>query len=388
MISCKWPISIAAGFFPAAVLCWAAPAGAQVGDGANDAIASSVAYVVCGERQGSGALLAGPGRYVLTAGHVVEDREGGAKAATCHVGFGDRPPWQPTVYYSAEVVETVFDERSDTDFAILRLGAVELGRETRERPGFAAREDIMLGDAVRTFGYPSQEHRRQESSSGGLTAFRRGALRTGAIIAEGYSGGPVLSAAGEIVGISSRIIYREDRETGESVVEAYEAIDLLSVEYWLDAFRGGHDGYFQHADASAMHSGPPPVRSSEPGCEYLVRTAEDSAVYCLLPGDRRLAFPDVGTYGSWFEDFSLVARISSSDLAAYRLVAGMTYRAGSLVKLRTDARVYYVADDLGTLRWVPSEDAAARYFGPFWAMRVRDVSDAFFSDYRIGRPLD
>jgi hypothetical protein len=79
--------------------------------------------------------------------------------------------------------------------------------------------------------------------------------------------------------------------------------------------------------------------------------------------------------------------VNDDDLSKYRLAANMTLKAGSLIKIQTDPRVYFVADNLGTIRWVTSEAVAERLFGLDWAGRVKDVADSFFINYRIGAPI-
>jgi len=356
------------------------------GHGGED-VRESVVLVICGNQQGSGAYLKGGGDYVLTAGHVVRSVDTGDQAETCTVGFGFAPDWKPRSYYRADVSEVVFDDRSDTDFALLRITRHFSGQTALPRPGFAAYEGLAAGDAVTFYGYPSGSDRELKSSVGQVSGFRRGALRASAEIRQGYSGGPVVDTFGRLVGVATRLIFRTDPETGVESVEAYEGADILSIENWLDVFAGGHDAYLEHSDESLVHGAVPPYREEEAACNYLVRTVSNPAVYCLLSGQKRLAFPTSANFFSWFEDFGSVIFVYEDDLAKYRLVSNMTFRAGSFIKIKTDPKVYFVADNLGTIRWVTSEAVAERIAGPDWAALVRDVSDSSFIDYRIGEPI-
>ena len=347
----------------------------------------STAYVVCDDRQGSGALLAGGQGYVLTAGHVVQDVETGEKAETCLVGFTQGLGGIPLSYFRSTVIFSVYDERQDRDFALLQLGDLLAGPPPLSSQGFSVFEGAGIGSGVTFLGFPSGESSGLKSSTGRILGFRRGTVLTDAPIASGYSGGPVVDANGRLVGIATRFIVKQGAD-GQETVEDYEAVDILSLENWLDAEKGGHDLFFAHADTGLVHGAVPVFRAEESPCSYVVRTAARAAAYCLVPGGKRLAFPTSDLYFSWYDDFAGVKTVTAANLAEYQLVSNMTFRAGSLLKVRTDPRVYFVADNLGVLRHVPSEAAARRLFGSAWASRVHDVPDAFFLNYRIGRPLE
>lgn len=364
-----------AAFSPAAVLA-----------ADDDAARAATAFVVCEDRQGSGAYLAGDGAYVLTAGHVVENVETRTKATSCTVGFGPTVGGRFSSVFSADVVFSIFDDRLDRDFALLKLKSEFGSRAKVPAEGFLVSETLAIGDAVTFYGYPSGSH-EIETASGSVLGFRRGTIRTDAVIAEGYSGGPITDARGRLIGLASRLIIVTDKNGTESV-EDYEAVDALSIENWMDTEQTGHDQYLQHAEPSFVHGTIPLIRSEEPPCSYLVRNRVDPAVYCLVPGIKRLTFPTLATYRSWYTDFRDVLTIKDADLAEYQLVANMTFKAGSLVKVTTDPKVYYVADNMGTLRWMMSEAVAVRLAGEGWAKLVHDVPDTFFLNYRIGRPLE
>lgn len=360
-------------------------ASAAVSSGIPSSSVSSALLVVCDNRQGGGAFLAGGNRYVLTSGHVVTNPDSGVTAGECYVSFPDGRFWEAREFHRAVVVFSIYDSRFDRDFAFLQVQP-EPGAKVVWPSGLVASESAALGDSVSFLGYPDNT-RRLSSATGHVSGFRRGTVRTDAPIAEGYSGGPVLDVYGRLIGIGARVVYRTDAETGLETVEDYEAVDILGIENWLDTEKGGHDAYLVHADPSLNDGSTPLYRDEQPPCSYLVRTRAASAVYCLIPGGERLAFPTADVYRSWYPDFSQVQYISDADLASYRLVANMTFRAGSLIKIKTDPKVYFVADNLGTLRWVSSEAAAERLFGAGWASFVHDVPDTFFLNYREGRPI-
>lgn len=103
--------------------------------------------------------------------------------------------------------------------------------------------------------------------------------------------------------------------------------------------------------------------------------------------NKRFAFPNEQVYYSWYSDFSRVKTIDDAQLKGYALTANMTLRPGTtLVKIQTDPKVY--AMDSGTvLHWIETEDLARQLYGEDWAKKVRDVSDALFTDYTIGIPF-
>ena len=119
----------------------------------------------------------------------------------------------------------------------------------------------------------------------------------------------------------------------------------------------------------------------------LIRTSLASSVYyCGLDG-KRYVFPNAQTYATWYKDFSTVQIISSEDMSQIRLGGNVTYRPGmKLVKIQTDPKVYAV-DSGGTLRLMITPAIAAKYYGTSWSKNVEDISDIFFTNYKIGRSV-
>lgn len=117
--------------------------------------------------------------------------------------------------------------------------------------------------------------------------------------------------------------------------------------------------------------------------ERLVKAAETKSVYVIREG-KRYVFPDQRTYTSWYgNDFSKVEAVPSSEVTQYLIGGNVTHKAGALIKITSDPRVYEVLDANGTIQWVPSEAQAAEKFGPQWAKLVADVSTAYFVNYQI-----
>jgi len=240
---------------------------------------------------------------------------------------------------------------------------------------------------LKVAGYPGSEE-GLATAEGKITAFERGSVDTDAVISQGYSGGPGYDADGNVVGIASRITYFIDEDTGQEYGHQYLLGDMATFVSWLDAL--GDEpaaSYLSFADEGRLAALPYFIRDEGPGCIDIARTAASPAVYCLLSGDRRFVFPNASVFLSWYPDFSSVKLAGVEDIAKFRLVGNMTYKAGTLVKIMTDPRVYLATDTFGTLRPVKDEAQARGLFGAGWAGLVKDVPDAFFIDYSVGRSL-
>lgn len=116
--------------------------------------------------------------------------------------------------------------------------------------------------------------------------------------------------------------------------------------------------------------------------------ASGPAVYYYSQNGKRLVFPTEKTFKTWYVDFSGVKTISDTELAAISLGGNVTYKPGvKLVKITTDPKVYAVSTG-GYLRYVANETIAAALYGPDWNTKIDDVPDAFFTNYKIGSPIN
>jgi cellobiose-specific phosphotransferase system component IIA len=124
------------------------------------------------------------------------------------------------------------------------------------------------------------------------------------------------------------------------------------------------------------------------GADDLVKCSDFPAVYYVGDDGARYVFPNENIYFSWYPDFSEVKTISCEDLASFPIGDRLVYRPGtSLVKMPSDPSVYAVESD-GVLREIPSEEVAEDLFGDDWEGRVDDVSEAFWSSFTVGEPLE
>jgi len=215
---------------------------------------------------GSGFVLNGRGE-VATNAHVVTQGEGSAirKAQEVYVAFAD----------GNQVPARIVGYDPNADVALLKLDPAGL----RLRPlKLGTARDLRVGSPVAAIGSPFGEP--QSLSIGVVSATDRtiasltgfavaGAIQTDAAINRGNSGGPLVNAAGEVLGINSQI--QTSSGGGEGV--GY-AVPVDTVRRTLDALRA--DGKVDYA--------------------YLgVSTAR---VYPQLA--RRFRLPV--TYGAWVQD--------------------------------------------------------------------------------------
>lgn len=109
----------------------------------------------------------------------------------------------------------------------------------------------------------------------------------------------------------------------------------------------------------------------------------NKAVYYYGADGKRYVFPNQEVYFSWYEDFSLVKKITDQQLALIPLGGNVTYKPGvCLVKITTDPKVYAV-DQGGQLKWVSTETMAQNIYGSNWQTKIKDIADVFFTDYII-----
>lgn len=364
---------------------WAISVHAQTVDPVSEA-KKAVVWVACGDNQGSGTVVNGHEGFVLTNGHVAMDIETGSVKSPCEIAFADADG-RPEVFYQASVIHSVFNEKLNQDFAILRIGLPK-GPATVSQPypAAATNEFTSRGDKVHIYGYSGTRDRLM-THSGSILDYVAGFIQTDAEVHPGDSGGAGFDDLGRLIGIPTRIVTLTDSQGNESVY--YELADIRSVMIWLDTFGfNEHDTYFTHFDAARYHRNAVFITQDHLGCSSLGRTHAVSSVYCIMPDGTRLAFPNDLTFFSWFPDFSDIRLYDAESLAGYRLSRNATFKPGALVKVRTAPQVYVVVDAFGTLRHIPSEERAIELWGSAWAGLVRDVPDEFWINYTIGQPLE
>ena len=355
---------------------------ASIPEAASDAIVR----VVCENRQGSGAIVNATDGYVITGGHIAIDSETGAQAAHCTAELPAGNGRERSAY-RADIVRAILDTRTSRDFALLKLSSRIFGPAVVASNFLRINEYAWVGDSVTAFGFP-QAVSMFQTASGKITSFMRGTMHTDAPIAEGYSGGPVLDASGQIIGVATRIAFVASEDTSEAKPTDYEMGDILSLINWLDeAGPGEHDKYITHFDSTRFDSAPYVLRDESSVCDYVVFVEGSTSLSCLFDSHQRLVFPNEATFKSWYPDFSNVLRATTEQISQYRLIGNMTMRPGTLVKIQTDPKIYIVTDSFGTMRWVQTEPRAAELFGAGWAKLISDIPEVFFTDYKVARPI-
>jgi S1-C subfamily serine protease len=170
--------------------------------GVQDVVGASAPAVVTvtvgasgrGGRLGSGFVVDRRGR-VLTNAHVVDDAE------TAQVRFDD----------GTETDARVLGVDESTDLAVLEVERTAAGVAPL---GLGRSETLRVGDAVIAIGNPFGLERT--ATTGIVSALKRiitapngfeiqNVIQTDAAINEGNSGGPLLDAAGRVIGINSQI---------------------------------------------------------------------------------------------------------------------------------------------------------------------------------------
>jgi hypothetical protein len=345
--------------------------------------------VFCDGFQGSGVVVNGADGYVLTNGHIALNLETMQPYDDCEVAFLPRDgTTNATIFYSATPVKYVYDESQNRDFAILKIIAPEGAQRLSQFPFIKTDEFSQVGDSLSILGYPGTSNGRLLVTTGTISGLNAGIIMSkDAVISPGNSGGAGLNAENNLIGLATRILLREISPGVEEVVD-YELVDIRAIEDWMNTFGvNAAEQYVTHADPERYRGPISYVIQANLTCALLARSPLDSTVYCLKNDGTRDVFPNDTVYYSWFSDFSGVALLQPQELSPYRVSRNITLRPGSLIKIQTDPKVYLVADIGGTIRWIETEERARLLFGDGWAGFVHDVPDTFFTNYRLGAPI-
>ncbi|MEA2493404.1 MAG: hypothetical protein QOJ29_1315 [Thermoleophilaceae bacterium] len=183
------------------------------------------------EALGSGFVIDASG-YIATNAHVVTS-DSGAKAKLVYVQFSDGNRLQ------ARIVGVDLD----SDIALVKVDPSHLrGPDAQIVPlPFGSTAELRVGDPVAAIGSPFGE--QQSLSVGVVSALNRdiesltnfsiaNAIQTDAAINHGNSGGPLLDAAGKVIGINAQI-----RSTGGGGEGVGFAIPVETVKHSLDQLR-------------------------------------------------------------------------------------------------------------------------------------------------------
>lgn len=119
----------------------------------------------------------------------------------------------------------------------------------------------------------------------------------------------------------------------------------------------------------------------------LFKVSDNSAVYIITNGGKRMYFPNSEVYHTWYSDFSNITELPNVCVDNYPNGGGINYRPGSrLIKSTISQNVYAILP--GNLKSkIDNEEIAESLYGKNWKELVRDISDVFDSNYDIGKPI-
>jgi S1-C subfamily serine protease len=179
-------------------------------------------FVTEGEGAGTGIVIDAGNGYVLTNAHVVS----GATSIEVMVP-GDDSPRQAEVVDADESQDVAVLQVADTD----GLVEAELGDISEVQVGD---EVVAIGNALAleggmtvTQGIVSALDREIETGSGTLS----GLIQTDAAISSGNSGGPLVNAAGQVIGMNTAVAASSGQVTASNIgfaISIDSAIDIVA----------------------------------------------------------------------------------------------------------------------------------------------------------------
>ena len=183
-----------------------------------------------GTSVGTGVIITDDGE-ILTNAHVVE----GASAVRVRLS-GETEPREVAVL-AADV---------GNDLALLRMDGDGFAAAT-----FADPDSIQIGDEVIAIGFALGLDGDPSVTSGIVSALNRtiaqddvyldGLIQTDAAISSGNSGGPLVNAAGEVVGINTAVARSSATTAATNVSFAISAAEALPIVDLLRAQAGGEE---------------------------------------------------------------------------------------------------------------------------------------------------
>ncbi len=209
------PVAVAILAVLAALACGGSdtPAPDSVADVTEQAL-PSVVQIVAGSSSGTGFIVSENG-LVVTNRHIV----GSARRVTVLTATGEE--------YRGQVVQR---------HSVLDLAYVEIDSDRTFTPlAIGDANGVSVGEAVIAIGYPLGEELGLEPtvSRGIISAKRDDYLQTDASLNPGNSGGPLLDASGNVIGVITARV--ESTETGRPVTGIGFAIPVNEVRQDLGA---------------------------------------------------------------------------------------------------------------------------------------------------------
>lgn len=121
----------------------------------------------------------------------------------------------------------------------------------------------------------------------------------------------------------------------------------------------------------------------------LIKGESWTTVYYVSSGHERMPFLNEATYFTYESSFDGVETISDAELAEYQVGRPIAPKAGSLIKIQTDPKVYVVDGTIEepVLHWITSEQIAIELYGSAWAKKVMDVPPTMWPVFTFGEDI-
>lgn len=116
--------------------------------------------------------------------------------------------------------------------------------------------------------------------------------------------------------------------------------------------------------------------------DKLIKTELSPSVYLLKEDGSKHLFLTEAIFLSYYNDFSTVEIISSSEMNLYNFAGNMQMKLGNLIKIRTLPKVYEVMENW-QIKWIPTEQDAKNLYGNNWDSLIKIIPDEFFSEYEV-----
>lgn len=201
---------------------------------AKQAVSASVKVQTYYEdKEGDGVALKGAGALISPKGLIITNYHNINEAQTIEV----------TLYNGMRLPACLLEYNDQWDLALLQVDAEELPYLR-----LGSSKSIDIGDHVYAVGNP--RHLDFTLTSGIVSAFDRKLdvinhpkpveqfIQTDVTINYGCSGGPLLNAEGQLVGVNTAISTKSGHFEGYSFAQPVEMIKaLLSEEHWLEIIR-------------------------------------------------------------------------------------------------------------------------------------------------------
>ncbi|MBU0648560.1 serine protease, partial [Patescibacteria group bacterium] len=353
--------------------------------------------------QGSGTFIDDEG-LILTNGHVIEASDG-LPHDFCIAGNSTLAYLPPDYAYGLDLLGYRYDDEFDYAFMQARyVGTDETATNTPFIPTGDG-DNLILGDEINILGYPAIGQDTITFSRGYVSGYIGTTwIKTDAFIEAGSSGGTAMDANGFLIGVPTAA------SIGDISSLAYiQNINAIAEDILGDEFSRDYSSLYQRDPLNTLDPDKEKEKSDDENdgngfhternidfstevteialdCASLIKSSDNSAVYCLKSDNRRYVFPTEDIYYSWYSDFSSVETVSPLELASYMIGGNIKWRSGYLVKIPSVDKVYLVTDG-GMLRWVTSEEVANDLFENDWADYIYDLPEAFFIDYSVGQAI-